>query len=217
MGRKTEAPSPLFESKDDEMTSGWGTTLGKDEVENWYVVFGGLEKEELDVKRVSRGDEGHKTDPSTKINFRLFSYKFFLLFQHFAWMIRPSGVAGVSPWHVVLTLTHHGNELITRGSSLPFRDGSGTKYGRKLPGRRRSEVPCCSVTGPGVGENGDSRNAARSTESGERNTEMAHQPIERTALERRNLDSRHYFMCGERRKSTSTQPVSREKKSISYI
>jgi len=40
------AISPPFESRDDAMTSGWGITLGKDEVENGYVVFGGLEKKE---------------------------------------------------------------------------------------------------------------------------------------------------------------------------
>ena len=108
-----------------------------------------------------------KTDPSTKINFRLFLYKFFLLFYTSLGRFTLPGSLGFLPTRIVLTLTHHGDKLPEDPLGVPFRNGNG----RRLPGRRRSEVPCCSVTGPKVDEEGDSRNVmqggARRAEHGD--------------------------------------------------
>lgn len=65
-----------------------------------------------------------------------------------------------------------------------------------------------SVTGSGMDEKDSSRNVERSTENGERNTELA-QVYHHTALQEcRHIDYRRYFTCGE---TAPMQPTSWEK------
>jgi len=66
-----------------------------------------------------------------------------------------------------------------------------------LHGVEERKLHVSSLTGSGMDEKGGSRNVERSTENGERNTELARLHHHTALQECRHLDYRRCFACGE--------------------